>query len=543
MEATLNLKSPESPEGKIIQVKMNEPQMMVRLIGANETYLLWGRGTGKSTGALAPHMANLVDAMPGHLGCILGMDYTHLDTNVLPKLYLGLQSCGYKEGEHFVLGKPPKSWPSCLFPIKNWERTMTWRNGTSFQQISVHKRGSANAFDFQSLIVDEAKFFAEEDIEGEVTPAMRGFDKIFGHKPEYLSKIFATDKYADYIKIKWLLDKRKKVDQKKIDTVYQLQLHLMELDGALVSATKQEAKKINDGIRAIRVRLDYLRKDLVYVSEASAEDNKGNLGKKWWAEQNKKPEYEKNVAVKNEDPTRSENGFYPGLTEKHTYVEIYPNFDCVPTLPFIVAMDYQHSIAPMDVTQLSRLPNSPDITLNYIQEFYAMAPKGLEDTVDQMCDYYKHHGNKQVYYVYDNTAIALRVSAKPVKDIVVDRFHYHRWVVHEVYTGQGLDHYLRYERLKNRMTEKDVKNEYYPFRFNKSRLYKTLISMRGAGAVQTTAGTKKNKEYENTKKYPRLDQSETTHFSEVFDQIDYAVNELRRIHPGGSPDGVGAGFR
>ncbi len=538
------MKNPADPEARIVTLEMTEPQMLAQVVQANYTLLLWGRGTGKSTRGGAPYVRRVADAMPGHLGCWLGLNYTHLETNVMPKLLLGLHELGWKEGKDYVFGRPPKSWPSCLYPIKNWDRTLTYRNGSSFQQISISEKGSANAFDFQSLLCDEGKFFRQKQVEGEVLPTLRGFDELFGHLPEYLSQFWMTDKYADYITIKWLLDKRKRVDQKKINTVIQLQITRDQLQVAAETATRAEQRKIAGAIKQIDTRLMLLRKDLVYVSEASAESNRKNLGEKWWQEQRNKGKYEFSVATRNLDPTRSTNGFYPGLDEQHKYFEPFQGYGYDRSQPFIIAMDYQASIAPMDVCQLCPLPGATATTLNFIKEFYSKHPEGLEETVEKFCNYYASHPSRLVYYVYDNTAIGRRASAKKVKDIVVDALVAKGWAVNEVYTGQPLEHNDRYQKIKKRMEEKEETKDYYPFRFNRQQCPKTIISLQGAGTKTVAGITKKDKEYENVVKYPDIDQSETTHFSEVVDQVDFAVNELKLIAPmSGGTEGMGTGFR
>ncbi|MDH7463960.1 hypothetical protein QEG73_21845 [Chitinophagaceae bacterium 26-R-25] len=470
MESILTTKNSGDQEKKIIQVQLNAPQMKVQMISAKETYLLWGRGTGKTTGAISPRMAHVAEAMPGHLSCILGLNYKHLETNVIPKLKLGLQKCGYVDGVDYVTGTPPKSWPKCLYPIDKWERAMTWRNGTTFQEISVAQPGSANAFDFQSLFCDEFKFFDQKKVEGEIYPTLRGFKDKFEHLPEYLSKFLATDKYADYIKIKWILDKRKLVDDKKVEVIYQLQLHKIELEQYLQTATQQESRKINAVLKQIDARLGLLRQTLVFVSESSAYDNIENLGDAWWEEQKKKGEYEFKVAVKNEDPTQSSDGYYPALKTKHEYIEVYPGCDYDKRLSFIIAMDYQHSVAPLCAVQISKLPWNDMPTLNFINEFHSLFPKGIEDTIDAFCNYYQYHENKTVSYVFDNTAIGKRAAARRLKDIVIERFMHNGWSVIEVYTGQMQDHYERFESIKKRMAEEHP-SEYFPIRFNNKRIY------------------------------------------------------------------------
>jgi hypothetical protein len=71
---------------------------------------------------------------------------------------------------------------------------------------------------------------------------------------------------------------------------------------------------------------------------------------------------------------------------------------------------------------------------------------------------------------------------------------------------------------------------------------KLITSITSAAAKTMNGKTEKDKEFENTKKYPGLDQSETTHFSDCFDMINHAVLKLNRVRFS-SAGGGGLGFR
>jgi len=497
-------------------ITLNLPQMMVQMVQANTTLLLWGRGTGKTVGGIGPWMARVAEAMPGHLGGLFGKDYETLEKNIMPKFIQGMEMVGYLRDQHYVIGKrPPSSWPNCLYSLKKWDKTIAWHNGTVFQEVSLFNRGSANAFDFQSGVFDEVKFMDKNQLEDEVYPTFRGFDKIFGHKPEYLSKIYATDKYGDYLELKWILDMRKTVDQKKVETVIRLQLHLNDLYAALATAGRNKSK-VESYIRRIKQRLQFLRKDLVFVSEASAVENQENLGRKWLADKKRTMgAYEFDVAILNEDPIRSENSFYPSLSNTNLYNQ--ERNDYSPDKPFHVAMDYQHSVSPMCVVQSGKLSEEPKQSINFIDEFYTLHPKGLRECIEMFCVKYGAHRNKIIYYVFDTTAVGERQSAKTYKDIVVTEFRTRGWNVVECFTGVPPEHYLKFEKMKQWMEGPEDQDKL--IRFNADTCVKTLISMQASGAVVERGKTKKDKKYELTHRYPSIDQSETTHFSDCVDQL------------------------
>jgi hypothetical protein len=111
---------------------------------------------------------------------------------------------------------------------------------------------------------------------------------------------------------------------------------------------------------------------------------------------------------------------------------------------------------------------------------------------------------------------------------------------YSIYTAQAPEHYQKQADTKEWL--KNEKGDVMDIRINLDRCKKLVISISGAEAVTTNGKTKKQKKYEDTVKYPNLDQSETTHFSDAFDMINHAVLKLKRIVNGGSGGGS-LGFR
>lgn len=511
-----------SSEGRIVEMSLNAPQAMVHMVRANETWLLWGRGTGKTVGGISPWMVNVAEAMPGHLSGIFGKSFEHLDNNIMPKILLGLTSLGYQQGIDFVVGvRPPKDWPKCLYPIKKYERTITWRNGTTWQQVSLHDKGSANAFDFQSGIFDECKFFNKTQLDDEVLPTFRGFEHLFGHLPEYLSKIFATDKLADYLELEWILKKRELVDHERVQKILDAERLIVQLERCMDSCTPTKAKQIQLTIRKLHRQCNVWRKNLVFVCEASAIDNIDNLGLHWLADKKKSMgAYEFDVAILNIDPKQGKEGFYPGLTEANRYKqEAY--YDA--SKPFVCAFDYQHSVTPMLVCQLT--DGKPKPVLAFLKEFASLYPAGIGETVKQFAEYYKYHTNKRIYYIFDQTAIGKSAERDPLFKIVMAHLKKHGWKVMEKYMGDTPDHYDKYVKINGQLEGAAD----YQVMINEEQCPFALVSLQAANSKTVGGKTKKDKEYENAGKYPYIDQRKTTHFSDVFDQICWAVNEQRLI--------------
>jgi hypothetical protein len=149
--------------------------------------------------------------------------------------------------------------------------------------------------------------------------------------------------------------------------------------------------------------------------------------------------------------------------------------------PFIIAADYQHSVSPLPLCQISKLPGSEKDSLNYIDEMYTLAPQGLEDAVQKFCDKYKGHQNKKVFYVYDQTATGKRNDAVEYYKIVINTLRKNKWRVISIYTAQAPEHYQKQADTKEWL--KNEKGDVMDIRINLDRCKKLDISISGAEAV------------------------------------------------------------
>jgi hypothetical protein len=161
---------------------------------------------------------------------------------------------------------------------------------------------------------------------------------------------------------------------------------------------------------------------------------------------------------------------------------------------------------------------------------------GLSMAVQMFCDRYKHHPTKRVFYVYDHTAVGRRVDADRYADMVISILKRNRWSVHPIYSGQAPLHYQKYEDTKKTLTG----DAPITITINADRCPKTIESIQGAVATTINGKTEKHK---GNEKDATIDQSTTTHFSDVVDQINHAVIKQRKIKPGGSFSVGGARIR
>jgi hypothetical protein len=518
----------------------------MRLIDANETYLLAARGTLKTTQGIALFVIERVKEMPRSSGVLVGLSYEDMGNNTINPFLSGLVEKGYNEGEHWVIGKkPPAHWPKPYLGIRNekYDRVMSWWNGTAMNMVSLEKKAPANGLSCQWGVFDEVKFMDEHKLIDSIFPAFRGNEQYFeGKCSGYLSKFFATDKEADPVRIQWLKNKLKLVDpvRNAIIMAYQLQLDKLEAEFRNEETTKTRQRILEKEIAEIKQELHDERKDLVYVAEMSVEDVRKIHGERWYQDKkrNSTPRTWR-VVYKNEWPEAVGDTFYPNYSkELHEHDD---QNDIDQNKPFILVPDYQHSVAPISIAQLSKLPGNPDVTLNYVDEVYTLPdpaeddiqPNGngsrgsLKEATQLFCDRYKSHKKKTVYFVYDHTAKGRRINADEYYKIVEGTLRKNRWRVVKVYTGKAPDHYLKYTRTSEWLLHAD--KSLPRIQVNRVRCKKLIISINNSAAKTTSGKTEKNKEYENTTRYPNLDQSETTHFSDTFDMCNHAVLFLKKI--------------
>lgn len=519
------MSQPNDKPENINEVLVPPQHAEMHLVDANETYLFASRGSFKSSMGGGMYNLRRVFEMPRSTGVGVGISFNNLYENTLPPLKAFLLSKGFVEDVHFTLLKPPPpSWPKPYLGLvdKTCKNTMYWYNGTVKQFISLRRKASANGVSAQWGDFDEVKFMDEEELVDEIFPIFRGNEKYFKHCSGYLSKFFMTDKNADPAHIKWLLKKRELVDHKKLDIVRNLAIHLEDLKARYNKCTQRGKIAMRPQIHAVETRLAILRSTLVNVVEINIDDVRPIMGEKWYQDKKRNTkEHEFRVIYENRDPDRPGEIFYAGWEPgRHIHDHLH---DIDPNKPLIIASDYQHSVAPIPIAQIAKLPEADRKSLNYVDEVYTLAPKGLRDAVRLFCGKFRLHLYKHVYYVYDHTAIAERVDAESFKDIVIDELKKNGWTVWEVYTGQAPEHYQKYQDTLDWMKEEKVDN--LPIRVNR-RCKKMIISIEGAGARIENKKTKKNKldEINST-----MDQSETTHFSDAFDMINDAVIKRKLI--------------
>jgi hypothetical protein len=502
----------------IKEVKLHNSQAMIQIINANTTYCAWQRAGGKTGGGIGPRLQRLSEVMPRSQILLFSDSYERLETRIVPNIVNFLQDkLGLLEDIDFVkYKKPPEHWVKPLIPIDKFEKVISFSSGMALCLVSLRVEGSANAFNAQAAIGDEVKYCNESKITTEVLPALRGAKEHFDHLPEYLSVWMFTDKYGT--NIKWYLAKRKLVNQKAVDIVYTLQMKIWELEKEMSkytsTATIYKYKKL---IADMQQKIDKLRKHMVYFSDMKPYENKESVGDFFFKMQKRicQSEMEFNVAILNHDPDKVEECFYASFTDANKYV-CGDGEDYNPMLPFYTAFDYNYRIAPMPLVQVNNILDSPYTTINFIDALYTLHPKGLIDVINEFCDKYSSHINKEINYIFDHTAIGRNALKTTFKEEVIKAFELRGWNVVEHYTGDAPDHEDKWREMKAWL----INNGEYAIKLNKNTCYQLILSIEQSPAKLVKGKTAKDKKTETNINFPA---EESTHFSDAFDMILWAL--------------------
>lgn len=493
----------------------NRSQSLVKLVNANVCYLVAPRASGK-TFAIGDRIEQLNDAMPRSQIILFSDTFKRLEERIVPNiLSYFINEAGMIEGEDFtVFKKPPEYFAKPLIPLKEFDHVISFSTGMALCLASQAVPGSANAYNAQALIVDEAKYIDEIVINTEVLPALRGAAQYFGHLPEYRSHWYFTDKYGE--RIKWILAKKKHNNEQIVNAIVTLQLKVFQLENAASNLTSSASiYKAAKVLASLKEKLQKVRSSLVYYCDAQPYENIGTLGKKYFRDLRRDlSEYEYSISVENADPTGVQHTFYPALSKlRHQYDIMH---DEIPDQPLIVAMDYNWRITPMVVGQYGILPGRQEVTLNIVNAIHTLHPTGgIDQTVKEFCDYYEDRAehNKIVFYVYDHTATGKRPDGKCFSEIAIDAFQANGWVCIAIHMGKAPEHPLKHEKIKKLMQANQIQ-------FNEIRAAHVLTSCNNAEAILKGGKTHKNKGKEkNTSNNP----VEQTDYSDAFDMLVWAT--------------------
>lgn len=540
------------------QIKyLNAPQMLWARVRAQKTVCIWGRGTGKSEGLVAPYTLDCIHAMPRSNGFLLGTTYEQLLTRTLPPLIAAWESYGYRKGVHFFIGKfapPAWRWPRAFRYPEKPDHYIQWYNGTGIYLVSQDRPGTINGVRTHWGAGDEAKLLNYARVQEEVIPTMvNGQAHLWGHLPQYSSLLYCSD-MPTTPQGRWLLDMEKEMDKEVIEAILYTQSELTRCQMKLAEATgtqvgepyelrtltgSQTGRTWHNRIAHLESALRDLRRDTTYVSYASTLDNVHVLGLDGIRQLRRNlDDLTFQTSVLNKRIIGVENGFYSTLSEDlHGYDALnYPYIDrlglaegqqqtardarwftdAVGSQPLDMACDYNAAINCVAVGQEVRQPDLWEYRL--LNTMFVLDPLKITDAMKQFCLFYAWHPNKTVNFFYDNTANG-RTAASNVSfaDECMRVLREGGWRVNAQYVGQASSHHGRYLLYGSLFSEKD---ERLPrFRYNKTAAQHWAFAARQTPVLVSGEFFKKDKKSEKSRIIPPW---EATHLTEAVDTLIYS---------------------
>jgi hypothetical protein len=529
-------------ETTIRQMHYNKPQLRSMMIGANEEYAVWGRGTGKSEGLISPRTKRNVEVMPRSHGCFVGATYMQLLERTLPPVVKGWEAMGWKKDRDFwIRQRPPKNLniPEPIVGPLTPEHCIYFRNGAVASLVSQDRPGSANGKTVHWIAGDEAKFLDKKMLDNELLMTNRGDERFFGDIPEFHSLLFCTD-MPTWKEAMWILEKEKDMDPQRVKILMAIQVEIFKLWQAYLVNEGRAKTAVFNKIRAYQKQYDQIRRNTILFSEASTWENVEGFGKRNIMKLKKSlPSFIYQTAIMNRRPYLPQEAFYPELSsERHTYDSYnYSHIDKTgfgkstaedsrkdddvdPELPLHGSLDYGAHINTLAIGQY--VPYG----FNLVKGLDVCQPKRLRDLAKLFLDYYKHHKAKVFYFYYDHTALTNNaVSELSYADEWIALLKAGGWDVRKIYLGHTPGPSLRYE-----MWGKLLRGEHPNLRrvrFNRNNCYYILESMRHA-KIKKGTGREEFKKNKDDERNVELDQRETTHYSDAVDTLLYGISERKK---------------
>jgi hypothetical protein len=521
------------------KVHYNKFQLRCLMVYPKILFGVAGRGTGKSTGVMAPRIANCCVKMPQTNNGLLSRTYKQTKTRTLPAIKSGWNKLGFTEGLHFVIGKKadkrlrfaePQEAPS------DWEHVIHWFTGAIVSMSSQDRKNDSNGLNLQSLHGDEVKLLDKDDLDESIMPTLRGMIQ-YKDLTEYRMQTWTTD-MPTTPEAKWILDMESECDVEVVALIEQYELILQERRISFnTSKSDLTRKRIQSEINTITGILTKLRSDLVYYTEASSFENIDMLGEEYIKTMRRTlSPFMFETSILNRRPKGLEKGeaFYHKLSKENFYTDFNYNYfdsfvaevpedsntsqgdlDCDPNKPLDISIDWG-KINSMVVGQ----EDDKNTRYNLLKEFFALKSEDeiIHNLIEKFSAYYASHKERLLYVYYDRNGNTDVANSKETYAQLAERLLYaHGWKPRLQSFEENPSHRDKYEFLNIAIAGVDrrlplvrINEENCPNL--KEALYNTPIKITN-GEVSKDKGSERSK---------IIDQRKATHITDSFDILYYS---------------------
>lgn len=510
----------------------NPAQLRAMMVDAPITVNIWGRGQGK-TWNLAQKIVRVVHLFPRGSSVLQGKTYVNIRMLILPQIVGALESLGYYENVHFIVGHKPLPKHGFATPIFRpfiYEFTISWYNGHVIYLASQDRKGSFRGPSIDYVFADELLTLDKTKFEQETLAANRGNKSIFGHIHLHHGQHLSSSKPIG-INDKWILEAAQYyTDAGKNYDILLDEITNLELEIIQNYEDDNKVKKLWHQIKLLNKEIIYFTSsEGVFYNETRFWNNIKNLGWKWLRDEYRSMSLlEFKVEILNATLKLIGNSFYPTFKElKHVYYDSF-NYthidlltktakqnsqwdeDCNSAEPLIVGLDVGADINFMVIAQRN------GSELRILNEIFVKHPLHTSDLVKLFCDYYAHHSCKYVVLYPDHTVFNRNPNSPPLINDVVRILNENGWTAEPRRYGDPQDTMLRYNNAY-KVFEEQIPGQMY-IRMNGNNCKNLITSIKLSPVIQGTKGAKKDKSSEGKSNIP---QEIATHGS---DTLDFVLN-------------------
>ena len=444
----------------------NDAQLYPLYMSPRDLVCEMGRGTGKGL-IDATRLMQVFQYMPGSCTGFVSPSYKKCLTTTLPSPLVHWERWGYKRDVHYTVGKKPwkaLKWKDPIFTPQNWENCIGFYTGSVCQIISQDREGASNGLSLDHILIDEAKFVEYEKLKNETMQTNRGNEMYFS-KCHLHHGLTITCDTATTKKGSWFMQYEQKQDKELVKVIEGL-VYLKWQNLQRMKQHPERAKYYQAEIQKLDRDLFILRKNCLLYCRYPSLFNLAVLGEDFIRRMKRDlPTLTFATSIMCKRIGIARDGFYGSMRESVNWYTA-PNTsklalemvgriedsclldaDCDPNAPLVIAFDANTDINWLVVGQVGS-----DGKLYVLKSFYVKY-----DTIDAVVAlfnaYYKHHKNRQVYFVFDSTFKGQGYGANQNEDfyiLITNLLLSAGWVVEQVYIGNPMHHVDKYH-LINRM--------------------------------------------------------------------------------------------
>lgn len=253
---------------------MNQMQILVNVIDANNIFAEVARAGGKTEGITGPRIIRVANDMPGELSFLVHKTYVALMTNVWPNLQAyfsrevtigGKVRSMLEYGIDYVVGenKLPSHFRKPRYPISYPKHSVVFRDGHHIQLVSSDQPESVAGRSAVHAIIEEMKHNKGEKLKTRLFPSLRGASAEIRRSPYYQGITGVSDTArVDLGEDDWFEEYEKNMDTKLMEEISTVALHVN-------AAIYQKYKLINsqrettNPVTLERIRLEIIRQDRI----------------------------------------------------------------------------------------------------------------------------------------------------------------------------------------------------------------------------------------------------------------------------------------